>query len=290
MAVAALGFSLAGCFGGALDELDSAEPTGSAFSQALFQDYSYLARSFGELEDVEDPNGWIPFVDTMENPLKPIQDAFANKALLASAGQEPGPEAGVDAASQSARTRLVALLDQTRDRFPTDAAQAQAQFDCWMLNSYVDSQAAAAQACRRAFDNAMLKLNNDLRPVVSAPIAPVASAPAAPVSDYTVYFNFDSWTLSAEALSVITDAVNTARTGGQSRITIVGHADTSGSADYNQKLSERRANVVEEAMVQMGARREAISVSGVGESDLLVPTGDGVQEPRNRRAVVNLLP
>ena len=81
-----------------------------------------------------------------------------------------------------------------------------------------------------------------------------------------------------------------ARAGGQSRITVVGHTDTSGDAAYNQKLSVHRANVVMEAMVDMGARRAAIQVSGVGESDLAVATEDGVKEARNRRAVIDLLP
>ena len=297
LAISAAGLLLAGCFGGALDDLDSATPGGSAFSQALFQDYSYLAHSFGDLPDVDDPDSWLPFGGTTENPLAPVRDAFANKALLSANGGEPAPEPAIDGPSQTGRARLIVLIQQTKDQFPDDTARAQVQFDCWMLNSYIAAQAAASQACHRAFDNAVLKLNNDLRPgplpvsapPVAAPIAaPVASA--APVNDYTVYFGFDSWTLSAEALSTITDAVNLARTGGQSRITIVGHADTSGSADYNQGLSERRANVVEETMVQMGARREAITISGVGEKDLAVQTGDGVREPKNRRAVINLLP
>ena len=81
-----------------------------------------------------------------------------------------------------------------------------------------------------------------------------------------------------------------AKAGGQSRITVVGHTDTSGSAEYNLKLSERRAGVVKDTMVQMGARPEAIQVSGVGETDLAVQTADGVKEARNRRAVITLLP
>ncbi|HEX3674738.1 MAG TPA: OmpA family protein, partial [Rhizomicrobium sp.] len=73
-------------------------------------------------------------------------------------------------------------------------------------------------------------------------------------------------------------------------ITIVGHTDTSGSTAYNQRLSVKRANVVEEALVDLGARREAISASGVGETDLAVQTADGVKEPKNRRAVITLVP
>jgi outer membrane protein OmpA-like peptidoglycan-associated protein len=84
--------------------------------------------------------------------------------------------------------------------------------------------------------------------------------------------------------------INTARSGGQSRINIVGHTDTSGPAGYNQRLSVHRANVVVEALVDMGARRPAIHASGVGENDLAVETGDGVKEAKNRRAVITLAP
>ena len=89
---------------------------------------------------------------------------------------------------------------------------------------------------------------------------------------------------------MLTNVINSARTGGQSNINIVGHADTSGEADYNQRLSVQRANVVVEALVQMGARRAALHASGVGETDLAVQTGDGVREARNRRTVITLQP
>ena len=82
----------------------------------------------------------------------------------------------------------------------------------------------------------------------------------------------------------------TARTGGQTNITIVGHTDTSGSAEYNQRLSVRRANVVVEALVQMGARKAALHASGVGETDLAVQTEDNVKEAKNRRTVITLQP
>ena len=84
--------------------------------------------------------------------------------------------------------------------------------------------------------------------------------------------------------------IATARSGGQSRITVVGHTDTAGSADANQALSLKRANHIADALVDMGARREAIQTSGVGETDLAVPTPDGVKEAQNRRVVVTLVP
>jgi outer membrane protein OmpA-like peptidoglycan-associated protein len=164
----------------------------------------------------------------------------------------------------------------------------------------VSSAAPASQACKTALDGSLLRLEASAHPAPppAPPPAPVpvpapapAPAPAAQVNNvFTVYFDWDSWKLTAEQLKVLTDVINNARTGGQSNIIIVGHTDTSGSADYNQKLSVRRANVVVEALVDMGARRAALHASGVGETDLAVQTGDNVREAKNRRTVITLQP
>jgi OOP family OmpA-OmpF porin len=215
-----------------------------------------------------------------------LASAYAQKALDAAQGQEvlpePAPEGDADAATM--RDRLLKSLEDGRGKFPADAARAQAQFDCWVMNARVDSLRGASAQCRRGLDAALSQLEHELNPTPPAPPAPP------PATDYQVYFDLNSWDLKAEQLTTLQQAIATARAGGQSRITIVGHTDTSGSAGYNQRLSVKRANVVEETLVDMGARREAISVSGVGESDLAVQTGDGVKEPKNRRAVVTLVP
>ena len=69
---------------------------------------------------------------------------------------------------------------------------------------------------------------------------------------------------------------------------VVGHADRSGSDAYNQKLSLRRGTAVKGALVSEGISGGAISVSGKGESDPMVPTADGVREPQNRRVHISL--
>ena len=188
-----------------------------------------------------------------------------------------------------------------KDQFPEQAARAQADYDCWVLYGTVPAAGAASQACKTALDGSLPRLENAAHPMPApAPVAPPSasaeppapvSAPApAPANNFTVYFDFDSWTLKAEQLKVLDDVIATARSGGQANIIIVGHTDTSGSAEYNQKLSVKRANVVVEALVQMGARRAALHASGVGETDLAVETGDNVKEPRNRRAVITMQP
>jgi outer membrane protein OmpA-like peptidoglycan-associated protein len=120
--------------------------------------------------------------------------------------------------------------------------------------------------------------------------APVEAAPPPPppmsAPSFMVFFDWDRSNLSAQALNTIKQAADAYRTKGNARITATGHTDTSGPANYNMALSLRRANAVKDALVRDGVPATAISVVGKGETDLLVPTGDGVREPQNRRVVI----
>jgi OOP family OmpA-OmpF porin len=68
----------------------------------------------------------------------------------------------------------------------------------------------------------------------------------------------------------------------------VAHADSSGSPAYNQRLSERRASAVRAALAANGIPAANITTEGRGEGDLLVQTDDGVKEPQNRRATIDM--
>jgi outer membrane protein OmpA-like peptidoglycan-associated protein len=74
------------------------------------------------------------------------------------------------------------------------------------------------------------------------------------------------------------------------RFRIEGHTDTVGDAAMNQALSERRAEAVRDVLVQRhGIAASRLETVGFGESMLLVPTGEGRAEPRNRRVqILNL--
>jgi len=300
VAVAALGLILAGCsswFGS--DGSDSAQPMASAFNQALAKDYDALSQSVTTGNDTSEGGFFSsPFAHMGVNfwsksPSESLVMTFAAKAELAAKGGDVAPEPSTDSTSEAAHARLDAVLGAGKDRYPDDAARAQTDYDCWMLDAMVASQATAASQCQASLSGSLARLEADVRPAPPPPpppepAQPSASAPAA--SNYTVYFDFDSWTLRAEDLAVLTQVSKTVGAGGQTHITIVGHTDTSGPAWYNQKLSVERANVVVEALVDMGVRRESLKASGVGETDLAVPTADGVREPKNRRTVIDLTP
>jgi outer membrane protein OmpA-like peptidoglycan-associated protein len=119
------------------------------------------------------------------------------------------------------------------------------------------------------------------------PAPPPAPEPAAP-REFIVFFGHNKSNLTAEAQNVIREAAAAAKQFGAATITVVGHADRSGSDGYNQKLSLRRANNVKGALVTEGIPEGSITVSGRGETEPMVQTADGVREPQNRRVHISL--
>jgi outer membrane protein OmpA-like peptidoglycan-associated protein len=123
-------------------------------------------------------------------------------------------------------------------------------------------------------------------PVVSAP--PQAAQAPAPARTYLVFFDWDRADLTTRAREIISEAAQNSRRVQATRIEVAGHADRSGTPQYNQRLSQRRADAVAAELVAQGVSRNDISVTAFGESRPLVPTADGVREPQNRRVEIVL--
>lgn len=117
---------------------------------------------------------------------------------------------------------------------------------------------------------------------------PVAAPAPAPARTYLVFFDWDRADLTDRARQIIGDAATNARTVASTRIEVSGHADRTGSAAYNQRLSVRRAEAVAGELVRRGISRNEISVQGFGFERPLVPTAMGVREPQNRRVEIIL--
>lgn len=288
----ALAAALGGCMSNsAYEDLTQAQPNGSPFARALFQNYSYLARSFGIADSPTttafDASGSLS-ISNLDSDVADVANAYAEKALVAAKGEEPLPEPAPtdDENAERLRLRLLRALDQGRAKAPAAAARAQADYDCWVLNGTVDSLAAPAAQCRTSLNTSLARLESGAGTVAAAAPAPAPEKTA----DFTALFGLNSAVLTPDAMAMLRQAIDAARAGRQTRITVVGHTDTLGTPPYNVALSKRRADAIREALVSMGARPEAIEVSGTGEDDLAVQTPDGVAEPKNRRGVITLVP
>jgi hypothetical protein len=107
-------------------------------------------------------------------------------------------------------------------------------------------------------------------------------------SSYVVLFPFDQSGLDAAARATISSAAEEFKRTGSAHIAVQGNTDTSGNADYNQALSERREAAVTSELVRLGVPVGAISGVALGESSPAVPTGDNVKEAQNRRVDIQV--
>ena len=104
--------------------------------------------------------------------------------------------------------------------------------------------------------------------------------------DFVVFFALNSASLDGEAARTIESAAADFKQSGSARIDVRGYTDTSGNADYNQKLAERRARAVSDELIRLGVPSSAIASEALGQNDLAVATGDGVRERANRRVEI----
>lgn len=95
-----------------------------------------------------------------------------------------------------------------------------------------------------------------------------------------VLFTTASYKLAPNAASVLAPIVERYKNGIDARLEVVGHADRTGSAKFNQRLSEQRAVSVTTHLVQQGIKADDIVARGVGSTD---PVTDGCYNVKNKK-------
>lgn len=109
-----------------------------------------------------------------------------------------------------------------------------------------------------------------------------------PPRHFTLPFRFESEELTDEGKRLVPDVLQAVKSYPVPEVVVIGHTDTTGTPQSNAELGLRRANAVRVLLVQAGLSESAIDVRSHGEAELLVPTADGVFEPRNRRVEITV--
>ncbi|HOW53489.1 MAG TPA: OmpA family protein [Syntrophorhabdaceae bacterium] len=107
-------------------------------------------------------------------------------------------------------------------------------------------------------------------------------------SDYL--FATNSSTLLPGAYDEVQRVANVLRQYPETNIQIAGHTDSTGSDSYNQKLSERRAEAVKNALVGMGVSPSRLTTIGYGESKPIASNNNEGGRQQNRRVEVRVIP
>ncbi|TVR96465.1 MAG: OmpA family protein [Rhodospirillales bacterium] len=254
---------LSACETRPLDEARAMAPTGSEFDRALAENYIALSDVEYRSGDRRDGGAYAMRAQMVRQGQTVLPETVDQRAFIT---EEEAPDL------IAGRSRLMAAFDQGgRNTAPRDAANAQALFDCWQEQTAEGLRPADIAACRDGFFLALEKVEASLMPAA-----------------YLVFFDFDRSELTAEGRDIVRAAAASAQDRPFVRIVATGHTDTAGSAQYNLGLSQRRADSVRSYLMTLGIPADRIQTRALGQTQPLVPTGDGVREPQNRRVEIDI--
>ncbi|MEP5938640.1 MAG: OmpA family protein [Erythrobacter sp.] len=126
-------------------------------------------------------------------------------------------------------------------------------------------------------------------PPVPTP-APTPTPTPAPVCEdpKLIFFEFDVAEPPAEAQQVVDFVTGKYEECSWSGLTVIGHADRSGSNAYNDTLSQARAENVQSMLTASGVPATNVTIDFKGETEPRVATEDGVRELQNRRVEIKV--
>jgi len=118
-------------------------------------------------------------------------------------------------------------------------------------------------------------------PVTPAPAVPGAVPGVSPLKD--VFFDFDKSNIRDDQKAALNDNVGWLKVNGQAKITIEGHCDERGTAEYNLGLGERRAKAVKDYLVAAGVAADRVATISYGKERPFVLGHDESAWKWNRR-------
>jgi len=123
---------------------------------------------------------------------------------------------------------------------------------------------------------------------VHAIAGPALAALPKPPAKFIFYFKHDSVNLTPESQALLKKVLETIRDLAPVDVSVVGHTDTVGKKGYNYALSLKRAKAVASILIEQGIDPSVLNITSHGKDNPLVPTGDQVTEPRNRRVEITV--
>ena len=233
---------------------------------------------------------------------------YSEKALRALSGENIYPEkitywklpAETAKDIRSGYINLLSIYDEVIIKDPKNLAKAISSLDCWAEQEEEKWQTWDIDKCKNDFHTAMHDIYNLLTEEEKIEATKLTEQEAEEDTPQVVivtenekkevmqiiYFDFDNSKLSAVSKNTLFNFLDKNKL---SRYIIFGHTDTKGSSKYNMDLSIKRAESVNQALLDHGITPDDISIIGKGENELAIDTPDNTKHPANRRAEVKIL-
>ncbi len=181
---------------------------------------------------------------------------------------EADREAAERAKQEADAARAAALQQQ-------QAAQAEAD------RARLETQQAEAERQRAESEKAQLRerLQQQLNQVLET--RETARGLIVNISD--VLFDFNKYSLKPAAREKMAKVAGILLAYPGLKIRLEGHTDNIGSEEYNQKLSEKRAESVREYLIQQSVPADSVTAVGLGKTDPVASNDTAAGRQRNRR-------
>ncbi len=113
---------------------------------------------------------------------------------------------------------------------------------------------------------------------------PPAATPFGSADLQPAFFDFDSYALTDQARAALDQDGKLLRAHSSAKITIEGHCDERGTAEYNQALGEKRAQAARDYLAAAGVEASRIQIISYGKERPFDPGHDEAAWAKNRRA------
>ena len=216
--------------------------------------------------------------DQVEQSLKKVDAAVeGSQTALARATQAE------DNARQAALGRIQA--DKARDEATEEAGQARQAAD--LATEQARLAREETERIRQQRQAELERLQKALAQI--AETQRTALGLVMTLGSESIQFDFDKATLRPEDRELLGRIAGVLLTAHGFRIHVYGHTDDIGSDEYNQGLSERRAQAVRGYLLEAGIDPELITTRGFGKSSPRVPGTNPAARARNRRVEIGII-
>jgi outer membrane protein OmpA-like peptidoglycan-associated protein len=211
--------------------------------------------------------------------IKAEDDAAQVKARQNAEQAAQAAQQAAQTAQAQAQQAQASADQQAAQRAQADAAAAEAEARAQKARA---DQAAAEQAAQQAAqqtEQMRERLKNQLNQVLQT----TETARGLIVNMSDVLFDFNKYTLKSDAQVKLAKVSGILLAYPNLKLQVEGYTDNIGTDDYNQKLSEERADAVREFLVGQSVADANITAQGFGKSDPIADNSTNSGRAQNRR-------
>lgn len=192
-------------------------------------------------------------------------------------------QAKADAAAAKAKMEADALKAQEAQmKAEADAAAAKAKMEADALRAKEEAANAEAARARRAAEELRAQLLDQFNRVLETRDTPRGLV----VNMADVLFDTGKYNLRPAAREKLAKLSGIVVAHPGLNLAVEGHTDSTGSDEFNQKLSEQRAETVRNYLIEQGLPEAGVTSQGLGKTVPIADNGTAVGRQQNRRVEI----